>query len=183
VDVQPIRGFAIVSDVNETLQQLLSRRLREIGKARGRDTPISLNQLYSETPDYLPSGERVISYEILRRVQKGTHSNLTGRAVRTLATMLGVPEGDVWQAAGRRAPSGRFELPERADRLNEDERDVVLSVVDAILRAGEGTREASQYRGSAKIKATVGDVSVEDYTLAARDADDDAESEAQQIDP
>jgi hypothetical protein len=130
-----------VSDVNETLQQLLTRRLREIGRARGRDTPISLNQLYNETPDYLASGERVISYEILRRVQKGTHSNLTGRAVRTLATMLGVPEGDVWQAAGRRAPAGRFELPERADRLNEAERLAVLSVVDAILNAGERPAE------------------------------------------
>lgn len=126
-----------MSDVNETLQQLLTRRLREIGRTRGRDTPISLHQAYLAAPDKLPSGEQPVTYEVIRRVSKGTHSNLTGRAVRTLATMLGVPEADVWQAAGRRAPAGRFELPERADRLSDAERLVVLSVVDAILNAGE----------------------------------------------
>lgn len=90
-----------MSSVSETLQQLVRRRLEELGAARGRN---------------------------------------------------GVEENDVWRAAGRKPKLGPFELPSRADKLEPSERAVVLSVIDAILAAGERDGEAessvTHFRGS-----------------------------------
>lgn len=135
-----------MSSVSETLQQLVRRRLEELGAARGRNGPISLREAYLAVPD--PG----VSYEVVRRVEKGGHTNIGDKAARTIATMLGVEENDVWRAAGRKPKLGPFELPSRADKLEPSERAVVLSVIDAILAAGERDGEAessvTHFRGS-----------------------------------
>lgn len=115
---------------NETLQELLTRRLTEMGTARGRHEPLSLLEAYQAAT---PAPE--VSYEAVRRVLHG-HSRIGARTARTLATMLDVPLQDVEVAAGSRPTRERFELPERADRLHDLERQVVVAVVDAILNAG-----------------------------------------------
>lgn len=122
-----------MSDVPETLQQLVDRRLREMGKDRGRREPLSLREAYLAIKDE----ERKVGYEVLRRVKVGTHHNIGDDAADTLATMLHVPVADVLVAARKRPRLGRFELPREADRLDEHERKVVVSVVEAILAAGE----------------------------------------------
>lgn len=124
-----------MSDVNETLQELLDRRLREMG---GRHEPRTLRSAHMA----LPAGGDWVSYEVVRRVSKG-HARITDRAARTLATMLKVGEDEVRRAAGQRPKLGPFELPPRAARLSESERGVVLSVVDAILSAAEGDARPS----------------------------------------
>jgi hypothetical protein len=120
-----------VSDMSETLQQLVRRRLQEMGKARGRDGALSLREAY------LGVDEPGVSYEVVRRVEKGSHTNIGADAVRTIATMLDVAENDVRAAAGQKPDLGPFRLPARANKLERNEREAVLSIVDAILSAGE----------------------------------------------
>jgi hypothetical protein len=123
-----------VSAMPETLQQLVRRRLHEMGISRGRDGSLSLREAY------LAVEGAEVSYEVVRRVEKGGHTNIGAGAVRTIATMLDVAENDVRLAAGQKPDLGPFRLPSRANRLERPERDVVLSVIDAILAAGQ--REA-----------------------------------------
>lgn len=127
-----------MSDV-ETLQQLVERRLQEMGRRHGRQEPLTLLEAYRTLPD---EGDWVV-YELVRRVLREGHRNIGDRAADTIATMLDVPVGDVLTAAGKRPRLGPFRLPTRADRLDEQERRVVLSVVDAILHAGERHAEAA----------------------------------------
>lgn len=131
-----------MSDVNETLQQLLERRLREMGKRRGRGESISLREAWVRLPEV--DGKRAVSYETVRRIRENGHSAISEETAAALATMFNVPLGDVLRAAGQRRPLGRFELPKRADRLDEQERAVVVSVVDAILGAGEPGRKGGR---------------------------------------
>ncbi|GEB13588.1 hypothetical protein GUY44_06915 [Pimelobacter simplex] len=125
-----------MSDVNETLQDLMERRLYELGRRRGRGESISLREAWQRLPED-ENGARRPTYEVFRRIRQAGHSNITDETADALATMLDVPVGDVLVAAGQRPRLGRFELPRRADRLTQGERDVVMGVVDAILTAGE----------------------------------------------
>ncbi|MCL8026352.1 hypothetical protein [Nocardioides bruguierae] len=136
--------------MNETLQDLMERRLREMGHRRGRGESISLREAYqrvldARNRDELEAAETGVplnqagppTYEVFRRIRNG-HTRITDTTASALATMLDVPLSDVYRAAGIAPRLGRFELPTRADRLDQDQRKVVLSVVDAILKAGEG---------------------------------------------
>lgn len=135
-----------MSDVNETLQDLMERRLREMGHRRGRGESISLREAYQRMADQASvqnrrdgadgAPMRIPTYEVFRRIRNG-HTSITDPTASALATMLDVPIEDVYRAAGIRPRLGRFELPTRADRLDQQQRSVVLSVIDAILDAGE----------------------------------------------
>lgn len=128
--------------MNETLQDLMERRLREMGKRRGRGESISLREAYQRLVDEAGEDAKLPTYEVFRRIRNG-HTSITDPTASALATMLGVPVEDVYAAASIRPPLSRFELPTRADRLDGNQRQVVLSVVDAILQAGDAAgREA-----------------------------------------
>lgn len=127
-----------MSDVNETLQQLLDRRLREMGAHRGE--PLSLLEAYNAIPG---DHSDTVTYEVLRRVRQEGHTRIGDKAVRTIATMLDLDESVVRRAAGQRPKQGPFQLPARADKLNERERAVVLSVVDVILAAAEAAQDSA----------------------------------------
>ncbi|WP_210651306.1 hypothetical protein [Nocardioides sp. SYSU D00065] len=125
-----------MSDVNaETLQDLMERRLKELGQRRGRGEQISLHEAYDRLVEKVGPGGDVPTYEVFRRIRQG-HSKITDRTADALATMLGVDVEQVLIAAGQRPRLTKFELPARADRLTESERRAVLGVVDAILDAG-----------------------------------------------
>lgn len=149
-----------MSDV-KTLQELLEKRLREMG---GPHEPRTLLSAYQA----LPAGQDWVSYEVIRRVSKG-HSRITDRAARTLATMLGVDETVVRSAAGQRPTLGPFELPPRASRLDEAERSVVLSVVDAILFAAEGASRPSTQSDRRKPPAEVRGPTADELAAARED--------------
>jgi hypothetical protein len=122
----------ILSGVQETLQQLAQRRLREIG-APGE--PISTRAAWLRA-----GGEGVVSYETFRRVVELRHTKIGDRVADALSVGLDVPVSTILAAAGQRPRLGRFEMPRRADRLNDVERKAILSVVDAILTASEVDR-------------------------------------------
>ena len=126
---------------NETLQELLERRLRELGHRRGRGENLSLREAYLRLPEQ-PGGGRAISYETVRRIRETGHHNISDDTADAIAVMLKVKVDEVLLAAGQRRRLGRFELPRRADRLNERERQTVLDVVDAILDAAEQKNES-----------------------------------------
>ena len=138
-----------MSDVNETLQQLVERRLQELGRRRGRGEKLSLREVWQTLPTD-DQGKRPISYELVRRVQVEGHTNISDRAADAIATMFDVAVSDVMVAAGQRPRLGRFELPRRADRLTDQERDVVRGVVDAILDAADVDRGATVTELSAR---------------------------------
>lgn len=115
-----------MSDVNETLQQLVERRLREMGEERGRGEPLSLHEVWLAVPEPKPT------YEAYRRVQNEGHSNIRGATVRTLATMLEVTEDEVYRAAKQKPLGEPFVLPERAAKLNEKDRRIVLNLVERL---------------------------------------------------
>lgn len=126
-----------MSAVNETLQDLLERRLREMGQRRGRGESISLREAWLRLPED-EKGTRAVSYETVRRIRELGHTKIGDQTADALATMLDVDVDVILRAAGQRVRLGRFELPKRADRLTENERAAVLGVVDAILDAAGG---------------------------------------------
>lgn len=128
-----------MSDVTETLQELVERRLREMGQRRGRGENLSLREAWLRLPEQ-EGGSRAVSYETVRRIRELGHNKIGDTTADALATMLEVPVAEVLQAAGQRPRLGRFDLPRRADRLTETERAAVLGVVDAILNAGDVDR-------------------------------------------
>jgi predicted DNA-binding protein len=123
-----------LSDVTETLQDLLERRLRELGQRRGRGESISLREAWQRLPEDA-EGRRTPTYETFRRIRQGGHTNISDETAAALATMLDVPAEHVYAAARIPPRLGPFELPSRAEALNPGERAAVLGVVDAILGA------------------------------------------------
>lgn len=126
-----------MSDMTETLQQLVERRLREMGKRRGRGENISLREAWLRLPEG-DDGQRPVSYETVRRIREQGHTNIGRATAIALATMFEVPVEEIQTAAGQRPEAGPFVLPPRADRLKPNERQAVLAVVDAILDAAQG---------------------------------------------
>ncbi len=100
-------------------------------------------------------GKPIVSYELIRRVLNEGHTNIGDRAADAIAAMSGEPVEDVLKAAGKMPRLKPFALPKRADRLNRDERRVVLGVVNAILDAHE--KEGSDRGTSAQKSVTVGE--------------------------
>lgn len=125
-----------MSDVNETLHELMERRLRDLGRRRGRGESISLHEAYERLVEQ-SAGKKIPSYEVFRRIRVEGHTRIKDETASALATMLEVDVNEVLAAAGIRPRLGRFELPTRADRLTGEQRAVVMGVVDAILDAGE----------------------------------------------
>lgn len=116
------------------LQELVERRLRELGDHRG---PMPTRKAAAR------SGGKV-SYETLRLIKLGQHSgSINEDTAEGIALALDLPLEVVLTLAGRRIPQGSFELPKRAETLTKSERAVVLSVVDAILGAAEQDRSAA----------------------------------------
>lgn len=139
-----------MSDVNETLQELVERRLREMGQRRGRGENLSLREAWLRLPEG-PNGVRAVSYETVRRIRELGHSKIGDATADALATMLEVSVDEVLEAAGQRKRLGPFRLPRRAERLTESERAAVLGVVDAILDAGEKAHSTKEpHHGSGK---------------------------------
>jgi len=108
-----------------------------MGQRRGRGESISLHEAYQRLTDQHAAGTytgKLPTYEVFRRIRNG-HSRISDDTASALATMLDVHVDVVYAAARMRPRLGRFELPTRADRLDGAQRQVVLSVVDAILDA------------------------------------------------
>jgi hypothetical protein len=113
------------------LQQLVERRLRELGDHRG---PMPTRRAAARS-------QGKVSYETLRLLKIGQHSGaISTEVAEGLALALDVPLTTVLEVAGQRIPLGPFVLPKRAETLTKAERAVVLSVVDAILTAAAQDR-------------------------------------------
>ena len=113
------------------LQQLVDRRLRELGDHRG---PMPTRRAAARS-------EGKVSYETLRLLKLGRHSgSISLEVAEGIALALDLPVTTVLEVAGQRIPQGPFVLPKRADTLTKSERAVVLSVIDAILDAAEQQR-------------------------------------------
>lgn len=128
-----------------TLQQLVNDRLRALGDRNG---PLSPREAARRA-------NKKVSYETLRLISVGLHSGeITDRVAQGIALALQVDVAQVYAAAGVRPALGRFSLPPRFDRLNLTEREVIVSVGDAILTAstaaraeGPGLRAVARKRG------------------------------------
>lgn len=121
--------------MSESLSELIARRLVELTQRRG-GAVVSLHSAWEVLPPK-QDGSPLVSYETIRRVSIGEHTNIGDETADAIAMMLGVPVDDVLAAAGQRVRLGRFTLPRRADKLEKKERRTVLAVVDAILDAAE----------------------------------------------
>lgn len=112
----------------ESLPELIARRMGEQGIT-------SLLALHKR----LPEGGDSITYETVRNLangkQRGTRDE---RVIRDLATILAVNENEVRDAMGVERTYGPWEMPARAQGLDPTEREVVIGMVDALLRAKRG---------------------------------------------
>lgn len=111
------------------LRDLVIRRLIELGSD---GQPLAYKQAA------LRSGGR-ISHETLRRIATG---RLSGRGmsddkIEGVASALGVPYAQVYDAARVPRPGARWRWPERFDRLTEHERRIVEAVAAGFLAAYE----------------------------------------------
>lgn len=116
-----------VPDGQETLQELVDRRRREIG---GRTGPISVRQVHQRG-----GGDEHWSYEIVRKIVERGHSNIGDRIADRLAIALDIPVSRIHTAAGQRQRGTPFVLPARANRLSQTEREIVRAVIDGFLGA------------------------------------------------
>lgn len=116
----------VLGDVTESLPALIARRMNDLGARSVRD-------LYLR----LPTDETDrISYETVRKLVNGEQRRVKGnRVLRDLALMLEVNENEVRVALGVPPTYGPWEIPPRVNGLDPTERDVVMGVIDALLRA------------------------------------------------
>lgn len=111
----------------ETLQQLVQRRQRELGGGHG---PISTRQVWLRG-----GGETEWSYETVRRIVERGHAKIGDRVADRLALALNVPVSKILDAAGQRQRGEPFVLPPRSARLSPTERNILRAVMDAMLGA------------------------------------------------
>lgn len=117
------------------LSELVLRRLRELGDATG---PMGAREAARQS-------DGLVSYETLRNLARGVRhtGRITDRTAEGLSKALQVPLERVYEAAGIPAPQGRWEMPQRFDRLNPTQRALVEDVAAAILEAYDrGRRDA-----------------------------------------
>lgn len=119
--------------VNE-LQLLVLRRLNELGDSTG---PMAARAAADRS-------RGAVSYETLRRIGNGTHSGrISDRTAEGIALALDVPVAQVYAAAAIPRPQSRWLWPERFDRLDTAQRQLVEEVAGALLEAYEkGLRDA-----------------------------------------
>lgn len=117
------------------LSDLLLGGLAERGRRRGGE-PLNPHAAWLEFAHV--DEKPLVTYEVIRRILTEDHTNIGDRAAEAVALMSGRDVSDVLIAAGKRPRLGPFKLPRRADRLDRDERKVVIGVVNAILDAHEG---------------------------------------------
>jgi hypothetical protein len=118
-----------------TLQQLVVRRLHELGDKTG---PMSAR-------DAAARSRGLVSYETLRLMARGDHSGrIADQTAQGLAFALDVPLSTVYEATSSPQPTTRWELPARFDRLTSAQRKIVEAVAAAMLEAYDrGQRDAS----------------------------------------
>lgn len=119
----------------ETLQQLVLRRLRELGDASG---PMSAREA-------VRAAESLISYENLRLIARGVHQGgISDRTAEGLSRALRVPVAQIYAAAGVPSPGTRWRWPEKFDRLSPRQRELVEQFAAALLEAyDQGRRDAT----------------------------------------
>jgi len=114
--------------MTESIPELIARRMGEL-----RIT--SLRALHQR----LPEGADSITYETVRNLANGKQrSTRDERVYRDLAIILAVDENVVRTAMGAGPTFGAWDMPARAQGLDPHEREIVISVVDALLRAKRG---------------------------------------------
>jgi hypothetical protein len=119
----------------ETLQDLVLRRLAELGTPEG---PLSLR-------DAADKSRGKISYETLRLIARGRHQGaINDRTAEGLAEAVDVPLALVYRTAGVPRPGARWEWPSRFDRLPGAQRKLVEDVAAGMLEMyDKGRRDAS----------------------------------------
>lgn len=136
------------------LRSLMDRQMTKLGP---EFKPLNYNDLERR------AGRSGIG-ETFRRLHKGQHSGeVRDSTIEALARALEVPYREVLEAIEGEGAPEPFELPRRAARLSQEERRVVLSVVDSILRAAERGRVAGSGR-----EATVTPIRGEDERRVAQ---------------
>lgn len=119
----------------ESLQQLVLRRLRELGGDQG---PVSARQA-------VRGHEELVSYETVRVIARGVHQGgITDKTAEGLSRALKVPIAAVYEAAGVPSPGSRWEWPDRFARLSPRQRELVEQFAGALLDAyDQGRRDAT----------------------------------------
>lgn len=119
----------------ESLQDLVLRRLSELGDQEG---PMSAKAAAARSRDR-------ISYETLRLIARGKHGGRIGdRIAEGLSLALDVPISEVYRAAGAPRPQSRWDWPQRFERLDAGQRQLVEEIASALLEAYDRGRRDSQ---------------------------------------
>lgn len=112
------------------------RPLGQLVAARRRRLKLSLREVAEKS-----SG--ALSFQTVHAIEEG-RTNIGTDKLDALADVLGLPREVVREAAGRDPALGPFWLPVEVDSLDREERETVLAVVRALLRAkgkrNRGTR-------------------------------------------
>lgn len=107
------------------LPSIARRRMHDLGVH-------TLADLYRLVP---ADGNRA-SYETVRKILRGIQvTTRDPRVTHTLSIMLDIDPRDVAVALGSPPTYGDWVLPPRAQRLDPRERQVVMAVIDALIRA------------------------------------------------
>lgn len=110
------------------LQQLVLRRLADLGEP-GR--PLSIRAAAERA-------RGLTSHHTLTAIAKGEHSGrISDRTAEGIAAALDVPVAHVYDAAGVPRPFGRWQWPEKFDRVRPEDRAVVEGLAAALLKAEE----------------------------------------------
>ena len=115
----------MVDSVTESLPMLIARRMADLEVD-------SLSALHRR----LPADDGRVTYETVRNLANGKQRTVReDRVLNALADMLDVEVNAVRAALQMEPDYGEWQLPDRAQGLDPQERQVVVSVIDALLRA------------------------------------------------
>lgn len=139
-----------MESVTETFPQLFHRRMGELHLKSVRD-------MWRRLPD---DPDR-ISYETVRLLANGQQRTVNEqRVIDDLVLILGVDENQIRASLALPPSYGPWDLPPRAQVLDPQERTVVMSVVEALLRAkGVGVDEYQKSRSGGNGSTDDDDVS------------------------
>lgn len=117
---------AVTQASPSTLQQLVIRRLHELGDKTG---PMSARAAAARS-------RGLVSYETLRLMARGDHSGrIEDKTAQGLSLALDVPLSVVYETVDVPQPTTRWTMPARFDRLTPAQRKIVESVAAAMLDA------------------------------------------------
>lgn len=146
-----------LANVSESLRDLMDRRMRELQAS-------SLLALYRRA---FSAGGDHVTYETIRKLYNGEQLTTRDQAITDLADLIEVEEATIREAMQVPPTFGPWKLPEQALTLTQRERQVVDSVIKALIDAKRTGGSSDGRRPEAEKSGEPGEAGAEVYGFSS----------------